>query len=101
MSTGNTTNGLAGMHDIEFSQYNEDCLQIKLVHPFLNCRKEQLVAASEEAGLKWVENPTNSHTHFIRRLLEKDPTLRQGLYHMHSSLNWTRTQALHRKGTLY
>lgn len=101
MGRGSDTSGLAGMHDIGLNQYVH-YLQVQLVHPFLRCRKEQLVAVCKEAGLKWVENLTNSHAHvskhYIAKLLEKDPALRQGLYHMHTTLNWTRTQALHGKG---
>lgn len=103
MSKGTGTNGLAGMHDIELSQYM-DYLSIQMVRPFLSCRKEQLVAVCKEAGLEWVDNLTNSHApfskHYIGRLLENDPALCQGLYHMHSTLDRTRTQALHGKGTL-
>ena len=102
MGQGSGITGLAGMYDIELNQCM-DHVHIQMVHPFLRCRKKQLVAVCKEAGLEWVENPTHSYAHatkrYIRKLLEKDPALREGLYHMHTTLDWTRT-ALHGKGMI-
>lgn len=97
LSVGSVTSRLAGMCTVEESPADMDYLGIKLVHPFLSCQKEQLIAVCKEAGLEWVEHPTNSYAHssntHIQRLLEGDLTLRQSLYHMHSTLSLARSRA--------
>lgn len=70
--------------------------QVQILRPLLQCDKKDLTAVCEEAGLEWVEDPSNSFPYFsrnyIRQVLDKDPGLVQGLSHMHDTLAHTRRQ---------
>lgn len=90
MSKGSGIDGLAGMHEIS---HRVAYPGIQLVRPLLSCHKQHLVATCKEAGLEWVEDPSNRHSYcsrnYIRQLLNSDPALCQGLYHMHTTLTLT------------
>ena len=84
---GSGVDGLAGMCEVSRRVAYPN---IQLVRPLLACRKEQLRGMCEEEGVGWVEDPSNRELYYkrnyIRHVLENDPGLREGLYHMHNTL---------------
>lgn len=95
---GSGVDGLVGMQEVS------RCLDypgVQLIRPLLTCLKTQLIEVCQEAGLEWVEDPTNQQQvfsrNYIRHLLAEDPALCRGLYHMHATLNKT-SQSVSRRG---
>lgn len=67
--------GLAGMAFVcqVFSDYSGTCADrgILLVRPLLCFNKDDLYKICEEAGQKWIEDPTNQNTAFARNRIRK------------------------------
>lgn len=91
MCKGSSIDGMAGMYVLS---QRIAYPRVKILRPLLQCDKKDLTAVCQEAGLEWVEDSSNSFPYFsrnyIRQVLDKDPTLVQGLRHMHSALAHTR-----------
>ena len=93
MCKGSSIDGMAGIYTLtQRIAYP----QVQILRPLLQCDKKDLTAVCQEAGLEWVEDPSNAFPYFsrnyIRQVLDKDPALRQGLRHMHGALANTRSQ---------
>lgn len=71
MRFGSGLLGLAAMRPMTSMSHllnsHEPALQqLKVVRPFLNLTREELQVYSEEAGIEWVEDPTNQDTNYMR-----------------------------------